>query len=356
MAIKNQRRRALRGERPLQILIGIFCIWLVSRLLGSLARRFKQPAIIGELFTGILLGPSLMGHYYTFSSPFLGKLNVFGAALFLLTAGWAIHLSDVMRHRQVGLAVSSAGALVPFLIGYALGRWYPTMLGYEGLSSPAVFAVFLGIALSVSALPVIARTLMDMGLYRTRIGIVTMSAVAIDDLLGWICFSLMVGLFGNISAAAQFNFFLPLLCYVAGMLIGEVESPRGARFKGWAESLVDKVFGPIVFGSTAITLSFIQHFDLYLVLILIAAASAGKILGCAAAALAMGLPRGESWAVGFAMNSRGAMMIILASLTWQLHLIGDRLLIAVITMAVVTSLMSAPLIRYALKGSAPVSD
>ena len=72
------------------------------------------------------------------------------------------------------------------------------MLGYEGLSSPAVFAVFLGIALSVSALPVIARTLMDMGLYRTRIGIVTMSAVAIDDLRVGSA-SLMVGLFGNIS-------------------------------------------------------------------------------------------------------------------------------------------------------------
>ena len=340
----------------MQILIGIFCIWLLSRLLGSLARRFKQPAIIGELFTGILLGPSLIGHYYTFSSLSLSKLNVFGAALFLLTAGWAIRLSDVMRHRQVGLAVSIAGALVPFLIGYALGRWYPDMAGYDGLISPAMFAVFLGIALSVSALPVIARTLMDMGLYRTRIGIVTMSAVAIDDLLGWICFSLMLSFFGNISAGAQFNFFLPLVCYVAGVLLGEVGNPQAARLKGWTESLVDKVFAPIVFGSTAITLSFIQHFDLYLVLILVAAASAGKILGCASAALAMGLPRRESWAVGFAMNSRGAMLIILVSLAWQLHLIGDRLLIAVITMAVVTSLMSAPLIRHALQGTRPASD
>jgi Kef-type K+ transport system membrane component KefB len=339
----------------LQILIGIFCIWLLSRLLGSLARRFKQPAIIGELFTGILLGPSLIGHYYTFSSPSLSKLNVFGAALFLLTAGWAIRLSDVMRHRQVGLTVSIAGALVPFLIGYALGHWYPDMAGYDGLISPAMFAVFLGIALSVSALPVIARTLMDMGLYRTRIGIVTMSAVAIDDLLGWICFSLMLSFFGNISAGAQFNFFLPLACYVAGVLLGEVGNPRAARLKGWVESLVDKVFAPIVFGSTAITLSFIQHFDVYLVLILVAAASAGKILGCASAALAMGLPRRESWAVSFAMNSRGAMLIILASLAWQLQLIGDRLLIAVITMAVVTSLMSAPLIRYALQGTRPAS-
>lgn len=337
----------------MQILIGTFCIWVVSRLLGSLARRLKQPAIIGELFTGILLGPSFLGHYYTFASPGLSKLNVFGSALFLLTAGWAIRLSEVLRHRQVGLAVSTAGALIPFLIGYALGRWYPAMLGYEGLTSPAMFAVFLGIALSVSALPVIARTLMDMGLYRTRIGIVTMSAVAIDDLLGWICFSLMLSLFGGMSAGAQFNFFLPLVCYIAGVLIGEVEKPAVARLKGWVEKLVDGVFAPIVFGSTAITLSFIQHFDLYLVLILVAAASAGKILGCASAALAMGLPRRESWAIGFAMNSRGAMMIILASLAWQLRLIGDRLLIAVITMAVVTSLMSAPLIRYALKGTKP---
>jgi len=337
----------------LQTVIGIFCIWVVSRLLGSLARRLKQPAIIGELFTGIVLGPSLIGHYYTFSSPFLGKMNVFGTALFLLTAGWAIKLSEVMRYKHVGLAVSMAGALVPFLIGYALGCWYPGLVGYDGQISPGMFAVFLGIALSVSALPVIARTLMDIGLYRTRIGIVTMSAVAIDDVLGWICFTLMLSLFGHMGAGAQFNFFLPLVCYMAGVLIGEVDGPRGMRVKAAVESLVNNVFAPIVFGSTAIMLSFIQHFDLYLVLVLIAAASVGKILGCASAALAMGLPQRESWAVGFAMNSRGAMMIILASLAWQLHLIGERLLIAVITMAVTTSLMSAPLIRYVLKGGQP---
>ena len=170
-------------------LIGIVCIWLVSRLLGAAARRLKQPAIIGELFAGILLGPSLIGHYYSFASPYLSTLNVFGTALFLLTAGWEIRLSEVLRYRRLGLAVSATGAVVPFLIGYGLGSGWPALVGYDGLSPAPVFALFLGIALSVSALPVIARTLMAMGLYRTRIGIVTMSAVTLDDLLGWSCFS-----------------------------------------------------------------------------------------------------------------------------------------------------------------------
>jgi Kef-type K+ transport system membrane component KefB len=254
----------------------------------------------------------------------------------------------MLAYRRVGLAVSAAGAIVPFAIGYGIAICYPDVVGYDGLSSPAQFAIFLGIALSVSALPVIARTLMDMGLYRTRIGSVTMSAVTLDDLLGWMCFSLMLSLLGQISAGAQLSLFLPLGCYVAGVLIGEVKGPEKIRVKDQVDSLVRNILAPILFASVAIRLSFIQDFDLTLALILIIAASAGKILGCACAALAMGMPRREAWAVGFAMNSRGAMLIILASLAWQLHLIGDRLLVAVVSMAVTTSLMSAPLIRYAL--------
>ncbi|HEV2111571.1 MAG TPA: cation:proton antiporter [Gammaproteobacteria bacterium] len=340
----------------MQALIGIFCIWLTSRLLGAVARRLKQPAIIGELFAGVLLGPSLIGHYYSFTSPILTALNLFGTALFLLTAGWEIRLSEVLHYRRLGLAVSAAGALVPFLIGYGLGSGWPAVVGYDGLSPAPMFALFLGIALSVSALPVIARTLMDMGLYRTRIGIITMSAVTIDDLLGWICFSLMLSLFGGIGAGAQFNFFLPLVCYAGGVLIGELGDSKYARVKTGVNRLVSDVLAPVVFGSTALKLSFIQNFDLTLALVLILAASAGKILGCALAALALRLPRQEAWAVGFAMNSRGAMMIILSSLAWQLHVIGDRLLVGLITMAVVTSLMSAPLIRRALAGSTPAPD
>ena len=121
-------------------LIGIVCIWLVSRLLGAAARRLKQPAIIGELFAGILLGPSLIGHYYSFASPYLSTLNVFGTALFLLTAGWEIRLSEVLRYRRLGLAVSATGAVVPFLIGYGLGSGWPALVGYDGLSPAPVFA------------------------------------------------------------------------------------------------------------------------------------------------------------------------------------------------------------------------
>ena len=335
-------------------IVGIVCVWLAARLLGGLARRLQQPAIIGELLAGILLGPSLLGHYYSFTSPWLTALTLFGTALFLLTAGWEIRLSEVLRHRRLGLAVSAAGAVVPFLIGYGLGRGAPVLAGYDGLTSLPIFALFLGIALSVSALPVIARTLMDMGLYKTRIGFITMSAVTIDDLLGWSCFSLMLGLFGSMGAGAQFNFFLPLVCYAAGVMIGELGDSRYARVKLGVDRAVSEVLAPIVFGSTALKLSFIQNFDLGLVLTLVLAASAGKILACTLAGMAMGLPKRESWAVGFAMNSRGAMMIILASLAWQLRVIGDRLLVGLITMAVVTSLMSAPLIRHALGNARPV--
>ena len=340
----------------MQPIIGIFCIWLVSRGLGGVARYFKQPAIIGELLAGIILGPSLIGNYYTFSSPFLDKLNVLGGALFLLSAGWALRLSDILRFKRLGLAVSAAGSAIPLLIGYGIGIYYPGIVGYDGLSSRSIFAVFLGIALSVSALPVIARTLMDMELYQSRIGIVTMSAATIDDLLGWICFSLMLSIVGQMGVGSQIYFFLPLVCYVAGVMLGEASDLKVMQFKHHVEWPVRNIFAPILFGSVAIRLSFFQHFDLLLVVILITAASVGKIFGCTFAALTMAVPIRESWAIGFAMNSRGAMMVIFASLARQFHLIGDKLLVALIIMAVATSLMSAPLIRAVIGAAKPVAE
>ena len=328
----------------------------MSTGLGSVARYFKQPAIIGELLAGIILGPSLIGNYYSFSSPFLDKLNVLGGALFLLSAGWAIRLSDILKFKHVGLAVSAAGWVIPFLIGYGIGVYCPEIVGYDGLSPRSMFAVFIGIALSVSALPVIARTLMDMGLYQSRIGIVTMSAATIDDLLGWICFSLMLSFFGQMGTGSQVYFFLPLVCYVAGVMLGEASDIKGMEIKNHVDSLVKNIFAPILFGSVAIRLSFIQHFDLLLVAILITAASAGKIFGCTFAALAMAMPKREAWAIGFSMNSRGAMMVILSSLARQFHLIDDKLLVALIIMAVATSLMSAPLIRYVLESTKPAAE
>ena len=328
----------------------------MSRGLGGVARYFKQPAIIGELLAGIILGPSLIGSYYTFSSPFLDKLNVLGGALFLLSAGWALRLSDILRFKRLGLAVSAAGSAIPLLIGYGIGIYYPGIVGYDGLSSRSIFAVFLGIALSVSALPVIARTLMDMELYQSRIGIVTMSAATIDDLLGWICFSLMLSIVGQMSVGSQIYFFLPLVCYVAGVMLGEASDLKAMQFKHHIEWPVRNIFAPILFGSVAIRLSFFQHFDLLLVVILITAASVGKIFGCTFAALTMAVPIRESWAIGFAMNSRGAMMVIFASLARQFHLIGDKLLVALIIMAVATSLMSAPLIRAVIGAAKPVAE
>jgi len=334
-------------------IVGIAGIWLMSRLLGGLARRAGQPAIIGELCAGILLGPSLIGQFYGFGSRLLDTLGLIGTSLFLLTAGWEIRLSEVRRYRYVGLAVSIAGAVVPFVIGFGLARSVPSLMGYDGHTPLPVFAWFLGIALSVSALPVIARTLMDLGLYRTRVGIVTMSAVTIDDLLGWIGFTLVLSFAGRLGAGAQFGFYLPLGCYIAGVLIGEVGENRAARAKAGVNRVVQEILAPIVFGSTALKLSFIANFDISLVLCLVVAASIGKILGCTAAARAMRLPLRESWAVGLAMNSRGAMMIILAFLAWQLQVIGDRLLVGLVAMAVVTSLMSGPLIRQALGATPP---
>ena len=172
-----------------------------ARLLGELVRMLGMPLVVGEITAGILVGPSVLGKIAPGAVTFLfggaapkAALNGYmqmAAVLLLVVSGTEVDIALMKKRGRSALLASSLGIVFPMVGGALLASLLPD----SDLVDPArrgMFIAFLGIALSISALPVIAKTLLDLGLFKTDVGLLVMSAAMIDDLVGWIAFSLLL--------------------------------------------------------------------------------------------------------------------------------------------------------------------
>ncbi len=411
------------------LLAALGTLLLSARVLGELARRIGQPAVLGEIIAGILLGPTVLGRLAPdamamfFPRPGVGAdadrlSNVMTAltgftnvavVLFLLVAGLEVHLSTVYRQGRAALAVSLSGIVLPFAIGFAAAWWMPGFLNHAEVRNDLAFALFLATAMAISALPVIAKTLMDLDLYRTDLGMVVMAAAIVQDVVGWIIFAIVLGMMGTGGSHSSIG---STIFLTVGFAVGMMTAGRwlinralpwvhahtswpggilglvlvltffGAAFTEWCgihaifgafmvgvavgdsrhlqertrrviEQFVSFVFAPIFFASIGLKVDFIAHFDWKLDLFVIVIACAGKILGCGFGAAASGMATREAWATGFAMNARGAMEIILGTLALEFGVIDKRLFVALVLMALTTSLMSGPVMQRILARPKP---
>lgn len=397
----------------LLVMLGV--VMLVGRLFGELLRRFNQPAVVGELIAGIVLGPTLFGKLApdAFSNLFRGDSLSFIAfdgvvkisvILLLFIAGLEVEMHLIMKQGKKALMTSLGGLIIPFAIGFWLPWQYPHWFGQTG-TSPLLFSLFLGTALSISALPVIARTLMDLKIFKTNVGMLIISSAMVDDFLGWLIFSVILGMMGeNVSFSSimvnagytlafailmitlgkrLFNLILPKInqyfswpggimgvtialaffaaaltehlgihaifgAFIMGVSLGESEH-MNAKVREIIHVFVTNIFAPVFFVSIGLKVSFTDHFNPVLCLLVLVLAMAGKLIGCTLAARSSGYPWSESLVVGFGMNARGAMEIILASLALQAGLIKEDMFVALVIMALVTSMTSGPMMRWILK-------
>src|SRR5258708_11432147 len=183
-------------------LLSLAVLLSAARVLGELARRLGFPLIFGELASGILLGPTVLGRAAPHAQEWLvpggvpanmlaGYTNV-AVVLLLVVAGLEVNLGIVRRRGRTALFTSVMGLAMPLAGGFLLGVLLPD----SDLVRPdhrTLFALFMGVALSISALPVIAKTLLDLGLFKTDVGLLVMAAAMIDDLVGWLSFSVLLG-------------------------------------------------------------------------------------------------------------------------------------------------------------------
>jgi Kef-type K+ transport system membrane component KefB/mannitol/fructose-specific phosphotransferase system IIA component (Ntr-type) len=278
-------------------------------------------------------------------------------------------------------------------------------MGMQPGADARVFAAFLGIVLAVTAMPVIARTLMDLNLYRSDMGMLVMAAAMFDDLAGWIAFSILLSLMGGaggLSPAIPFKVAVIVLCIVLMMTAGRwalnrllplvqarmkwpsgvlsfavvtallaaaltewlgVHAILGAFVAGVAlgdsrhlsertrvmmNQFVSSILAPIFFASVGLSVNFAANFDPLLCGCVLGIACAGKIPACGLAARLAGIQSREAWAIGFSMNARGVMGIVLGLAALRYNLIDEPMFVALVVMALITSMMVGPAIQRIL--------
>lgn len=392
----------------LAILLGL------SRLLGELAKRYGQPMVLGEIAAGILLGPTVLGAiapdvtHWLFPADGPAAIALQGVILIsvvflLLVAGLEVDLSAVWRQGKAAVLVSLFGILVPFLFGFALAWVWPVRGGGGPDIQPLTFALFVGIALSITALPVIAKILMDLNMLKSDLGMLIMSGAMVNDLLGWLGFALVLAMLsgegGNVAdtvlltllflglmltagrwlchrivpylqarwswpgAILSFVLVLAMLCaaltewigihaifgaFVAGVAIGDTPHLR-ERTRETIAQFITNILAPTFFATIGLHVNFVESFNPALVIVVLVVAVAGKLLGCHVAAVLARMRRREGLAVGFGMVARGTMEIILAQLAFQANLINDELFVAIVIMALITSMISGPAMQRILQ-------
>ncbi|MFO7811980.1 MAG: cation:proton antiporter [Pelovirga sp.] len=386
-----------------------------ARLLGELARATGLPAVLGEITAGILWGPTVFGTLFPQWSAFLFPLSGGGAlafdglitlaiTLFLLVAGMEIDLSTVWRQGKVALYVALLGMFFPFAFGFIAGWWAPGLLGFQQGAHPLAFALFMATVLSISALPIIAKILMDLNIYRSDLGVVIIAAAVFNDLLGWLVFAMVLGILGvgqmmplgytigmTLAFVLLMILVMPLLLnqilpwvqahsswpggilgfalsfcllaaaftewigihaifgsFLAGVALGDSKH-LNERTRTTIEQFVSFIFAPLFFASIGLRVNFVDNFNLWLTLVILLLAMSGKILGSTLGARLGGLPMRESLGVSFGMSAQGTMGIILGVLALQFELISQEVFVSLVVMALVTSLLSGPLMQRVLR-------
>lgn len=398
----------------------LFClqisIIIATGILGGwVAGKFNMPPVLGELIGGIFLGPTVFGVMFpgifdwVFPKDGVSTMGIaifakLGILFFMFSTGLELNLSYLRRHLFSISIVSALSIIVPFIMGVGAVVLVPNIWGLQ-TDGITVFALFIGVALSISALPVIARILTDLGLIKTKLGTIILSVATISDVMGWILFALIVTNFktGSLDFKNSETNLGLLVCLAALMAIvyvftkgNQLNNVRslfarsgdyigivtftilvasaiteaigihaifGAYLVGAILSFRNKipnmtfevinrfantVFTPIYFVSIGLSIDFIHSFDLGLVLLIVLIAAAGKILGAFVGGVICRMPKREALAMGIGMNARGAMEILLASLALEYQIINPRIFVALITMAVVTTVITGPLFQIIL--------
>lgn len=379
-------------------------------LLGRLAERLRMPAIVGELTVGVLLGPSLLDHLapgLKFTQlHLLDAVGQVGVLLLVAITGIQLDFGFVRRRGSTAAKVSIAGLVIPLVLGVAAGYLLPASLLGEG-TSVTVFALFLGVATCVSAIPVIAKTLTDMKLLHRNIGQLCLTAGMVDDAFGWFMLSIVSAMattgvrtgqivLSLISLVALVPFAIwigrPLVrwtmraatrsaepgsavavavvlvllsaagthalgleailgAFVCGALIGR-SGHADAEWLTPLRTIVLSVLAPLFFATAGLRM------DLTLLArpavlaasgVVLGVAIVGKFLGAYLGALLSRMSGWEALALGAGMNARGVIEVIVAMVGLRLGIINTEMYTIVIVVAIVTSLMAPPILRIAMR-------
>ncbi len=406
----------LSHEEVVHLLLQLSVMLIMGRLFAEAARRLNQPAVIGEIVAGLLLGPTVLGMIKpewfqalypvgTASGIVLSGFVQVAVVMLLFIAGLEVDLHIVWQQGRQAISTSLFGLIIPFILGFVFPYFFPEFFGMADVHGRLTFALFMGTAMAITALPVIVRILMDLNLFKSKMGLLVVASAMVDDVIGWLIFSVLLGLIGKDGGSLPLintviltigftafmltvgrgilNRLLPwvnkkfawpggvlsislALCFLAGafteyigihaifgafimgVALGDSEH-FSERAKEIVHQFINNIFAPLFFVSIGLRVNFIANFDLLLTLSILLIAFAGKIIGAGMGARLGGFSWKESLAAGFGMNARGAMEIILGLIALENGLINEKVFVSLVIMALITSMTSGPLMKWSLK-------
>jgi Kef-type K+ transport system membrane component KefB len=404
------------SEALVHVLVALLAVVVTGQLLSRMFRFLGQPPVIGEVVGGILLGPSLLGQVWPEAAefvlppsvaPYLAVISQIGVILYMFLVGLELNLAVWRAKAHATVTISHASIIVPFLLGAALALFlYPRLSSRE--VSFTSFALFVGVATSITAFPVLARILTDRGAQGTPLGILALGCAATDDVTAWCLLAFVVGVarakvggaflvLGLTAAYIGFMFLIvrpiatrlvsrfeevPLsreitaLVFVAlllsalatesigihaifgAFLLGAViphNSAIARALTGKLEDLVTVLLLPAFFAFTGMRtrIDLVSGVEQWLVCgLILLVATAGKFGDTLVSARLTGLGWRESTALGLLMNTRGLMELIALNIGLDMKVISPTLFAMMVLMALATTMATAPLLRLLTSRSA----
>ena len=400
-------------QHPLAILIlQILTIILIARLFGWLMNKIGQPTVIGEIVAGIFLGPSLLGLFFPQFSNFLFPidsldnlqfLSQIGLILFMFIIGMEIDVGILKKSAHDAIVVSHASIIFPYFLGVVLAYFLYQNFAPDTISFTA-FALFIGIAMSITAFPVLARIIQERDLTKDHLGTLAITCAAVDDVTAWSLLAVVIAIVkaGDITSAlitiilsilyVMFMLFVvkrllnkiaqthftretvnkPILAILFGILLLSsymtevigIHALFGAFMAGviipanqsFRRVLAEKIEDfslvfllPLFFVFTGLRtqIGLLNNPDLWIVcLIIIAVAIAGKFLGSAIAARFVGQSWRDSLVLGALMNTRGLMELVVLNIGYDLGVLTPEVFTMLVLMALITTFMTGPSITF----------
>ena len=395
---------------PLSILLTqIIVILTMAGLFRRLFRLIHQPPVMGEMVAGIVLGPSVLGLIYPPALAFLfppssletlRQLSQIGVVLFMFIVGTELNIRYVREKGSAAVMISHASIIVPFLLGTALSIFLYRELAAPGTSFNA-FALFIGVAMSITAFPVLARILEDRRLSQTTLGSIALTCAAVDDVTAWCILALVIALVkstGLVSSAmtigltivfalAMFFVVRPQLARVFkepdsqshsrtlipitlafllacalltetigihalfGAFVAGVVMPPSTEFRIFLKDKLE-AFGsyallPLFFAFTGLRMQVGLLNDLegwLLCAVIILVAIAGKLGGSMLMSRWTGMSWSRSFSIGVLMNTRGLVELVVLNIGYDLGILPGRIFTMMVLMALVTTFMTGPLL------------
>lgn len=402
----------LSHDAVVHLMIQLAVMLIAARIFSEIARRLKQPGVVGEIVAGILIGPTVMGMIQPdwFASLFpadsssgivLSGLVQVSVVMLLFVGGLEVDLHVVFQQGKVAIVTSLFGLIIPFSLGFIFPYYFPEFFGFANNYSVTIFALLMGTAMAITALPVIVRILLDTNLFKSKIGLLVVSSAMIDDVIGWLIFSLILGMIGKGSQGMPListviltlaftgimltvgrgviNKILPWLnknlawpggilafslalcflgasftefigihavfgAFIIGVCVGDSEH-FSERAKEIVHQFINNIFAPLFSVSIGLRVNFFTNFDFTLTVVIILIAFVGKVVGCGLGTRLGGATWREALASGFGMNARGAMEIILGIVALENGLINEKVFVSLVIMALVTSMTAGPLMK-----------